>query len=87
MSWPPWPPVMQPRAVQHSPIKTAMPGEGMLNKVSDEIKEVNPIKNFNRVLGKDAVASGGGKAWTESQENSPNNISKQVAGLPDNLYA
>ena len=87
MSWAPWPPVMQPRAVTHSPIKVTMPGEGMVSKVGEEIKEVNPIKNFNRVLGKDAVANGGGKAWEESQQNSPNNISKQVSGLPDNLYA
>ncbi len=87
MAWPPWPPVMQSRGAVNSPIKPVMPGEGMISKQGKEVEEVNPTKNFNRVLGKDSVVSGGGKAWEESQANSTNNIAKEVPGLPDNLYA
>ena len=87
MSWPPWPPVMQPRGVAHSIIKVPLPGTGMISKIGDTLKEVDPTRNLNRTLGKDAVVSGGGKAWEKSQENSTNNISKEVPGLPDNLYA
>ena len=87
MSWPPWPPVMQPRGAFDRIVKVTMPGTGMISKIGDTVEEVNPTRNLNRALGKDAVVSGGGKSWQKSQENSTNNIAKEVPGLPDNLYA
>ncbi len=87
MSWPPWPPVMQPRGAFDHIIKETLPGKGMISEQGEVVKEVDPTRNLNRVLGKDAVVSGGGKAWIKAQENNTNNIAKEVPGLPDNLYA
>lgn len=87
MSWPPWPPVMQPRGAFDHIIKQTMPGTGMMSKIGETIEEVDPTRNLNRALGKDAIVSGGGKALLEAQKNSTTNIAKEVPGLPDNLYA
>ncbi len=67
MSWPPWPPVMQPRGGINDFIQPTMPGKGQLSELGKVVEEVSPVRNFEHTLGKDSVVVSGSSAskWSK----------------------
>ena len=74
MSWPPWPPVMQPRGAANNIITPTMPGEGQISELGKVVEEVSPIRNFNHTLGKDSIVVNGGSTSRGSKGGNSNSV-------------